>query len=56
MEEKLKIIYAKAFGYESPDVVHTELAKAEYFLSCNISETSCCSAIEAQLYSCMYIQ
>jgi len=57
MEEKLKMLYnTKAYGYESSDIVHEELSQAEYFFYPAIfQETSCCSAIEAQLYYCVCI-
>lgn len=44
------------FGYESTEIVNSEILKAEYFFYPAIfKETFCCSAIEAQLFSCVCI-
>lgn len=57
MHNKLgKLNNTIAMGYESPDVVHSEFIKSEYFFYPTIfQETFCCSAVEAQLYECVCI-
>lgn len=57
LSEKLKKLNnVFQFGYESSEVVHLEISKSEYFFYPAIfCETFCCSAVEAQLYSCVCI-